>query len=122
MQIVEITNNCNQVITAYNPGSIWVSGQEYTQSIIIQNDKLTVCPLKHIQEINPAYIKEILQLKNQLLIIGSGPKFLPLDSTLISYLNHNKVGVEVMDTYAACRTYTVLVAEQRNFSAIFFLN
>jgi len=63
----------------------------------------------------------ILALRPEILILGTGTKLRHPDPRQLDVFYRNRIGVEVMDTGAACRTYNVLLAEDRNVvAAIWF--
>ena len=53
----------------------------------------------------------------EILIIGCGPTFGPVPSGLREVLRQHRIVLEWMDTGAACRTYNVLLAEERRLAA-----
>ena len=58
--------------------------------------------------------------KTDILILGSGKMMKRLDKDLSAALRAAGIIVEVMDSGAACRTYNVLLAEQRPVAAALF--
>jgi len=63
----------------------------------------------------------VLALKPELVIFGSGPRLRFVPPALLRSLIDSGIGVETMDTAAACRTYNVLVAEGRSAVAALLL-
>lgn len=118
MSLVQDENYAKYQIKAYEPGRIQVNEQVYTQSIIVS-------PLVLITDWKPQIISElaeehlgiIFELQPAILLIGTGSKihFPPID--IYGDLINHGIGVEIMDTSAACRTYNVLTAEDRNVVA-----
>jgi len=51
------------------------------------------------------------------LLVGCGPRFLPPPAGLVRALRESGIGLEWMDTGAACRTFNVLLAEERRVAA-----
>ena len=51
------------------------------------------------------------------LLIGTGPKPRLLPPALVESIERRGLGLEAMDTAAACRTYNILMAENRQFLA-----
>jgi uncharacterized protein len=51
------------------------------------------------------------------LLIGTGPKSRLLPPALVESIERRGLGLEAMDTAAACRTYNILMAENREFMA-----
>ena len=63
----------------------------------------------------------VLAMKPELVIFGSGPRLRFVSPALLRSLIERGIGVETMDTHAACRTYNVLVAEGRSAVAALLL-
>ena len=62
-------------------------------------------------------VARLLEWKAEIVLLGSGTKFAFPDPAALAPLYGARVGVEVMDTRAACRTYNILLAEGRNVIA-----
>ncbi len=81
-------------------------------------DDWPLCRLDELTEIN---IQPILELAPEMIIIGTGWKnaFAPRD--LVFALARRGIGLEVMDTPAACRTFNIVAGEDRTPGAILFI-
>ena len=68
------------------------------------------------------HLDQILSWQPELIIIGSGnvPSF--PNTELVNYTASKNIGLEVMDTGAACRSYNLLVDEGRDVVACLFLS
>lgn len=111
-------NNARYQIRAYKTGIIQVNEETFTHSIIISPQKLIdPWPPKNINDLTHEHLSIVKTLKPAVLLIGTGEKlvFPPLE-TYGDLINHG-IGVEMMDTSAACRTYNALSAEGRNVVA-----
>lgn len=105
-------------INSYQPGQVVVNKQIYTHSIIITPEQLiTDWSPQIITEITLDDLKIILELSPQIVIIGTGEQQHFLDVTLSLLFLERGIGIEVMNTDAACRTYNVLMSEGRNVVA-----
>ncbi len=105
-------------IRAYKPGFIMVNDVTYTQSLIVSPTHIiTDWNPQVMTELSKEDLQKILPLQPTLLIIGTGEtlSFPPVE--LYGELINQGIGVEIMDTSAACRTYNVLTAENRNVVA-----
>lgn len=105
-------------IRAYRPGCIAINDDRYTQSLIVAPTQIiTHWPVAHWREINTDTLSCVLPLKPDILLIGTGAthELLPI-SHYGELLNHG-IGVEVMSTSAACRTFSALSSENRNVVA-----
>jgi uncharacterized protein len=97
-------------IQAWSPGEIKINDQRYTENILLTVD-FQVLPWDGID------YEVLLQGKPELVLLGTGEiqSFLP--PALMALFYAQGIGVEVMTTAAAVRTYTVLTSEDRRVSA-----
>lgn len=65
--------------------------------------------------------EKLLHCKPDVIILGSGKKLKFPNNELRKEFNRLNIGLEVMDTGAACRTYNILLSEGRNVAAAIFL-
>jgi uncharacterized protein len=114
----ENTGRDVKVIRAYAPGRINVSETLLTKSFIVAREQLIEdwAP-QRFEDLTAESLKPALALEPEILIIGTGKQqhFLPGES--MAALSRGGIGVEVMDTAAACRTYNVLLSEDRKVVA-----
>ncbi len=113
------TNNQHlNTITAYQSGEIQVNAKSYKHSIIVSPHTL-ISPWQPttLAELTTRDFAEILQLKPKILLLGVGAQCqFPTDDILAEVYNAG-IAIESMDTGAACRTYNVLLAEEREVVA-----
>lgn len=111
-------NSATYQVRAYQPGLIQVNEQVFTSSIIITPERLinTWRP-QHIEELQREDLAVIITLRPAILLIGTGHNLqfphLDIYGDLINY----GIGVEIMNTHAACRTYNALTSEGRSVAA-----
>jgi uncharacterized protein len=115
-------NNANFQIRAFKPGALQIrhqaADQIYTHSVIITPDILiTDWPPQTVAELTAAHLQKISELKPNILLIGTGATLVFPDLTVYGALINQGIGVEIMDTAAACRTYNALTAENRIVAA-----
>lgn len=67
----------------------------------------------------PPHLRQILQTEPEIVILGTGARIHFPDPALLAQCQQAGVGMEVMDTGAACRTYNVLASEGRKVCAAF---
>ena len=79
-------------------------------------------PPRRPEQLTPADFDAVLALAPELVIFGSGPRQRFVPAALVRALIDRRIGVETMDTAAACRTYNVLVAEGRSVVAALLLD
>ena len=109
-------------ITAYDDASVTVSGEVQKQSFIIFPSQLiTQWPPQSLIELNLDHLAPILESPPEVLIIGCGQQSMRLPVSLRDIFERNNIGVECMTTPAACRSYMILLSEDRDTAAILFL-
>lgn len=111
-------NTSQYQIRSYQPGKIQVNEHTFTNSIIVApNLLITDWQPQSVEELSIASFTQIISLKPAILLIGIGSKpcFLPIE-VYGELLNHG-IGVEIMETGAACRTFNALSAENRHVIA-----
>lgn len=74
-------------------------------------------PPQSMNEIDSSHFQMLLELEPEIVLLGSGPKLQWPDPELVQPLVDHGIGFEVMDTGAACRTYNILMSEQRRVVA-----
>lgn len=111
------------VIRAYQPGLIRIGDREYARSVIVSAQALIDdWRPQHVGELVAADLEPALALGPEVLLLGSGARQVFPAPELLRQLHAARIGFEVMDTGAACRTYNVLVAEGRAVAAALIIS
>ncbi|RDH85288.1 MAG: hypothetical protein DIZ80_02405 [endosymbiont of Galathealinum brachiosum] len=102
------------VIRSFTENTIDVNSQTYSNSLIVGNNLLIAdWGIKHIDELTPENWQELVQHKPEVILIGTGKSLtFPHPSSYATAIELG-IGVEFMDSGACCRTYNVLVSEDR---------
>ncbi|HLW75170.1 MAG TPA: Mth938-like domain-containing protein [Gammaproteobacteria bacterium] len=118
----ENTGRDTKVIRAYAPGRINVSETLITRSFILAPDRVVAdWPPQRFDDLLLEHLEAALALEPEILIIGTGAEQRFLGAELMAALSRRGIGLEVMDTAAACRTYNVLLSEDRKVVAALFM-
>lgn len=108
----------NYQIRSYQPGNIQVNEEFFRHSIIVSPERLiTYWPPQSLAEITIEHLAIILDLNPDVVLLGSGITCTFPDNCLLTRFYEQQIGIEVMDTGSACRTYNVLAAEGRQVVA-----
>lgn len=110
-------NDAQYQIRAYQPGTLVINEQTLTQSVIVAPNQLTNWAPQSADQITAADFLPIIALKPTVLLIGTGAKQIFISPALYGELINVGIGVEIMDTSAACRTYNALSSENRQVVA-----
>jgi uncharacterized protein len=106
-------------IRSVSAEGIQVVDDFYHSSIIVSpNQVITDWPVSSVEDITEQHLERVLELQPEVVLIGTGARqaFLPPRQMMFFY--SRKIGVEMMTTDAACRTFNVLVSESRNVVAV----
>lgn len=116
MQLSLDTGNGLYHIRAYQPGQITVNETTFTRSLIVAHSQLiSDWPPQNIESLEKSHIFMLTELvpHPKIVLLGTGTRLIFPPSELITPLTQLGIGVEIMDTRAACWTYTALMAENR---------
>ncbi|MGH8373487.1 MAG: Mth938-like domain-containing protein [Gammaproteobacteria bacterium] len=107
-----------KVIRAYAPGRINVNDVLISRSFILSPERLIEdWPPQRHQDITLGHLQVALELAPEILIIGTGATLHFPEASIMVDIQGRGIGLEVLDTAAACRTYNVLVSENRSVVA-----
>jgi uncharacterized protein len=106
------------VINAYTRQSVSINGVEHTGSVLVPpTGQPLAWDVASIADLTDAHFEQIAQMAPELVVFGSGPSLKFAPPALMRALMQRRIGVETMDTPAACRTYNILVGEGRQVVA-----
>ena len=101
-------------ITRHGPGGVVVGGIEYRSSIVVPwAGSVSAWPVERFDALREADFELLRSLEPELVIFGSGVRLRFPRPEWLRPLIDARIGVETMDTAAACRTYNVLFGEGR---------
>lgn len=122
MQLSQDHNQGDYRIQSYQPGDISINTTHYTHSVIVSPQTLILdWPPQHIDDLQPEHWQPILALDPEIVLLGTGSTHRFLSAERLAPLIERQIGAEVMDTRAACRTFTVLASEERHVVAALLL-
>ena len=106
-------------INAYGDGGFRFAGRRHEGSLLILPDAVRHWPVTETVGLSAEDLDSVIEIASQidLLLIGTGKAIARPPSAVIAALEEQGIGAEFMDTGAACRTYNVLLAEQRRIAA-----
>jgi len=109
-------------IQAYEPGVLTISDQRYHSSLILSADKLIEnWQVTSAAALGPEDATLILTCKPAIVLLGTGQSFIIPPTSFLDAIRTKGIGIEFMDTRAACHTFIVLTAEGRNVVAALLL-
>jgi len=106
------------LFTAYGEGWVEVNRKRYAASLVVSGDRVIAdWPIASVAELSPDHLAAILELAPEIVLLGTGRTLTFPDRARLAPLYKSGLGVEVMDTQAACRTYNILLGEGRKVVA-----
>ncbi|MDH4149120.1 MAG: Mth938-like domain-containing protein [Betaproteobacteria bacterium] len=109
-------------VTGYGPGYLAVNGIRYEQALIVSPDEEPEhWSLADFSALTAAAAQSLLRSTPEIVILGTGPTQQFADPVRIRPLIEAGIGLEMMSTPAACRTYNILMGEGRRVVAAMFL-
>jgi len=119
MEIATIAPAGRQIIESYGGGGFQVSGERFSGSIIVGATETRSWAVSDFGAVSLESLTLIFDLDPvpDLLLIGCGPDMALPDPALRAALKARGVALETMASGAACRTYNVLIGEERQVAA-----
>ena len=118
MKFAEDNQDEGYVITAYDSTYIVINGRSFTQSLIIAGDQMhDSWGVDSISALTNEHVDTILSFKPELILIGTGDKLTFPAVEAYAPIISAGIGVDFMDTGAACRTYNILMGGGRGVVA-----
>jgi len=106
------------LIRGYGPGQLRVGERTHTSSVIVTATTIIEdWRPASVHDLTAADLEPVLGLAAEVVLLGTGAHQQFPDSAILRILYEQRIGVEIMDTSAACRTYNVLVSEGRSVAA-----
>jgi uncharacterized protein len=110
------------LVRSYSPGEVRVGETVLHRSCLLRADQLIAdWRPQRIEELTEADLDAVFALDPEIIVLGSGTRQRFPDARLLATIMARGIGCEVMDTGAACRTYNVLVSEDRRAVAALML-
>lgn len=109
-------------IDTYQAGEyLSVNRQQYTHSLIVTQDSLQAWSPSDFNDLNADSFTQLLALNQGLILFGSGKTHQFPQPDLLSEFYQQGINIEIMSTDAACRTFNVLMSENRKVTAALLL-
>jgi uncharacterized protein len=104
-------------ITAYGEGYVMVNGERRSSSVVVLADRIEQWKVQRFDDLSADDFRFLKELNVEIVLLGTGARQRFPHPRLTSTLAQAGIGLEVMDVQAACRTYNILVAEERRVAA-----
>jgi len=108
----------DNLIRAYEPGSVTINAETYQNSLVVSRTSLIEdWEPQTVDDLEAVHLDAILSLDPELILIGTGNTLTFPPAEKLRAIIEAGIGYEIMDTGAACRTYNVLMSEGREIVA-----
>jgi uncharacterized protein len=103
-----------QTVTGYDAAGVEINAQRFEYSVLVMPE---VPPrpwnVTRFEDLTPAHFEQIAADKPDVVVLGTGERQRFVHPRLVASLSSMRIGVESMDSHAACRTYNILMGEGR---------
>ena len=111
-----------QSISSYGPGWLAINGEKVSSSIVISVAGARFdWDCSSFEALQASHFERLSSMDAELIIFGSGERIRFPPAQMLQSLYAKRIGVETMDTQAACRTYNFLAADGRKVVGAFLL-
>ena len=106
------------MFNGYGIDYVIINQVRYTKSLIVLSDYIIQdWQAKIFEQLTPEHFELLIPLKPEMVLFGTGKTLRFPPPSLTQALTTSRIGIEVMDTSAACRTYNILMSKGRNVAA-----
>jgi len=108
-----------RVIDGYGGGGFRIAGETLRGSTLVLPDRAVSWPVSTIADLNVESLAPVVacEPRPEILLIGCGKSAAMIAPALRQALREQGIVIDAMDTGAACRTYNVLLSEERRVAA-----
>jgi uncharacterized protein len=119
MDVTPLVREGRQIIESYGDGGFKVSGVAFTGPVIIFPERSIEWPGATAEGLSVDLLSPIFEGEDvpEILLLGCGPKIVFVPPSLRAAIRERGPVVDAMDTGAACRTYNILMTEERRVAA-----
>jgi uncharacterized protein len=111
------------ILTAFGDGWVHVGATEYRENLVLTPDSVHArWAMQGFDALTESDFRALLEYSPEIALIGTGRRQRFPRPALLRPLYEARVGVEIMDTRAACRTFNILIAEERRVVAALLLD
>jgi len=105
------------VFTGYGEGYVLVNNVRHERNLLVLPERVIPWDVAGFESLREEDFSELAAMRLEIVLLGTGAKQRFPEPRLTRPLAQARVGIEVMDLMAACRTYNILVSESRLVAA-----
>ncbi len=120
MELTLQANKSNIFIKNYENGCFYIADSVYEHNILILNNQISKFIITDNSQLRLDDIEKIIIKEPEIIIIGTGMISVLPNKEIINICHSKNIGIEFMKTESACKTFNLLIAEERKVAGIFF--
>ncbi|WP_096702762.1 Mth938-like domain-containing protein [Magnetospirillum sp. 15-1] len=119
MDITPLIPTGKQIVKGYGDGGFTIAGIRWEGSVLVLPDRTRSWAPAELAQVTEDSLAPLLGMeeKPRILLLGCGRRMAPVPAALRAALRAAGITLELMDTGGACRTFNVLVSEDRSVAA-----
>jgi uncharacterized protein len=103
-----------QTVTGYDQQGVEINAQRFDYSVLVMPEvPPRAWDVTRFEDLTAAHFETIAADRPDVVILGTGERQRFVHPRLVAALSNGRIGVECMDSHAACRTYNILMGEGR---------
>lgn len=106
------------IIQSYQSDELVINEKRYDSSLVVSPEIITEgWPVCSVERLNEEHLTRVVEHRPEIVLLGTGEVFETVDPRWLVWFGQQGIGLEVMDSGAAARTYNILAGEQRSVAA-----
>lgn len=122
MKLHQANFDQQNIFSGYGEGYVIINQTRHEENLIVLPDQIIEqWPVESVEQLCQEHFDCLLPHQPEIVLLGTGKYLTFPDHALMAKIIQSGIGIEVMDTQAACRTYNILVEEDRQVAAAIIL-
>jgi len=117
MKLHLAASDSRNLFSGYGEGYVAIHGKHYEHNLIVLVDRIIDWEVARFADLDEGTFARLADLSLEILVLGTGSRLRFPRPSATKCLYAARTALEVMDTHAACRTYNILLAEDRRVGA-----
>jgi uncharacterized protein len=118
MKVTAVPTGNRQYIEGYGAGRFRIGGVDHRGAVLVLRSRTLAWPVGALADVTADNLAPVIEAGDiAVLLLGCGARMAPVPAALRERLRAAGIVIEPMDTGSACRTYNVLLAEDRQVGA-----
>ena len=108
-------------IKNYEKRTLFIDDKKYTDNLVVTNQSVEKWGFNNKDVLGMKDFEKIIDKKPEIIILGTGADFIIPEPNIINSIQKKGIGFEFMITESACKTFNLLVSENRKVAAVLVL-